>query len=151
LVTAPVRLRRVASGLMIEKVRSVAMAGKAPFYGGWIGALSRRRRGRPQAAPLYPGAACPYRRSMNEPALTLSALAKTLPGGRKLFDGVDLALAPGEHVAVRGESGVGKSTLLNIIAGLDEADAGEVATTSSPGCAATGSASCSRPSISSPI
>jgi putative ABC transport system ATP-binding protein len=69
---------------------------------------------------------------MNEPALRLSALAKTLPGGRKLFDGVDLALAPGEHVAVRGESGVGKSTLLNIIAGLDEADAGEVAIAGRP-------------------
>ena len=59
--------------------------------------------------------------------LKLAAVAKVLPNGRRLFDGLDLALAAGEHVAVRGESGVGKSTLLNIIAGLDTADAGDVA------------------------
>jgi putative ABC transport system ATP-binding protein len=61
------------------------------------------------------------------PALRLSGLAKSVPGGRVLFDGLDLTVAPGEHVAIRGESGVGKSTLLNIIAGLDTPDQGEVA------------------------
>lgn len=63
---------------------------------------------------------------MHDTALSLTAVSKVLPNGRSLFDGLDLALAPGEHVAVRGESGVGKSTLLNIVAGLDTADAGEV-------------------------
>ena len=58
--------------------------------------------------------------------LRLSAVTKVLPNGRRLFDGLELALAAGEHVAVRGESGVGKSTLLNIVAGLDTPDAGEV-------------------------
>jgi putative ABC transport system ATP-binding protein len=53
-------------------------------------------------------------------------LVKTVPGGRVLFDGLDLALAPGEFVAVTGESGAGKSTLLNLIAGLDTPDAGHV-------------------------
>lgn len=43
-----------------------------------------------------------------------------------VFDGVNLMLKPGEFVALLGESGVGKSTLLNCIAGLDEPDAGEV-------------------------
>jgi len=63
---------------------------------------------------------------MRDPALNLTAVSKVLPNGRSLFAGLDLHLEPGEHVAVRGESGVGKSTLLNIIAGLDTADRGEV-------------------------
>ena len=63
---------------------------------------------------------------MPDPVLRLTSLAKVLPGGRRLFDGLALALETGEHVAIRGESGSGKSTLLNIVAGLDTADAGEV-------------------------
>ena len=43
-----------------------------------------------------------------------------------VFEGVSLRLARGEFVALLGESGVGKSTLLNCIAGLDEADGGQV-------------------------
>jgi len=61
------------------------------------------------------------------PILSLRSLTKSVPGGRVLFEGLDLELAAGEFVAVMGESGVGKSTLLNLIAGLDTADAGQVA------------------------
>ena len=43
-----------------------------------------------------------------------------------VFSGVQLTLQPGEFVALLGESGVGKSTLLNCIAGLDDADAGRI-------------------------
>ena len=57
--------------------------------------------------------------------LELRGLAKRY-GSAAVFEGVDLDLAAGEFVAVVGESGVGKSTLLNCIAALDTLDAGSV-------------------------
>jgi putative ABC transport system ATP-binding protein len=48
------------------------------------------------------------------------------PRPRTVFVGVDLELTPGEYVAVMGESGIGKSTLLNLVAGLDNADSGSI-------------------------
>jgi putative ABC transport system ATP-binding protein len=48
------------------------------------------------------------------------------PRPRTVFAGVDLDLAAGEYVAVMGESGIGKSTLLNLVAGLDNADGGSI-------------------------
>jgi putative ABC transport system ATP-binding protein len=47
-------------------------------------------------------------------------------GSSTVFAGVDLDIGRGEFVALLGESGVGKSTLLNCIAALDRPDAGEV-------------------------
>jgi len=64
---------------------------------------------------------------MIETVLSVTELAKTLPGGRRLFQGLSLSLARGEVAAITGESGVGKSTLLNLIAGLDQADHGRIA------------------------
>lgn len=64
---------------------------------------------------------------MTAPVLQISDLTKSVPGDRVLFAGLDLRLAPGEFVAIMGESGVGKSTLLNLIAGLDQADGGRIA------------------------
>jgi putative ABC transport system ATP-binding protein len=57
--------------------------------------------------------------------LQLRDLAKHY-GSTPVFSGVNLDVAPGEFVAIVGESGVGKSTLLNCMAGLDTWDRGSV-------------------------
>ena len=46
---------------------------------------------------------------------------------RRVVNAVDLDLAAGDYVAIMGESGTGKSTLLNLLAGLELPDAGEIA------------------------
>jgi len=61
--------------------------------------------------------------------LTVRALSKTYEGPRRrvVLQNVDLELQPGQYVAIMGESGIGKSTLLNLVAGLDQPDSGSVA------------------------
>lgn len=51
----------------------------------------------------------------------------TSPGGvLTILDAIELAVAPGEAVAIVGPSGAGKSTLLGLLAGLDAPSAGDV-------------------------
>jgi putative ABC transport system ATP-binding protein len=66
--------------------------------------------------------------ALAEPAVfRLENLTKRYRSDRPpVFENLNLELAGGEYVAVMGESGVGKSTLLNLLAGLDRPDAGRV-------------------------
>ena len=57
--------------------------------------------------------------------LTLHSVTKRF-GGRTILNNVSFALGAGEYVAIVGESGIGKSTLLNVIAGLEPVDGGEI-------------------------
>ena len=57
------------------------------------------------------------------PLLQLSDISLTF-GGNPVFDGLDLIVHPGDHVALVGRNGSGKSTLMKVMAGLVEADTG---------------------------
>lgn len=58
--------------------------------------------------------------------LTLRDVTKSYANGRCVLSQLNYALGAGEYVAVMGESGVGKSTMLNLIAGLDTPDSGQI-------------------------
>ncbi|CAB4995569.1 MAG: ATP-binding cassette domain-containing protein [Actinobacteria bacterium] len=76
------------------------------------------------------GVGAPVASATEAPALRLRGVRKTFRGnsGEEVtaLDGVDLDVAPGEFVTVVGSSGCGKSTMLSIIAGLDQPTSGTV-------------------------
>lgn len=66
---------------------------------------------------------------MNNSMLSIRALTKTYTMGKRKLEvlrGVDLEIATGEFLALRGASGAGKSTLLHLIGGLDSPNGGEI-------------------------
>ena len=66
--------------------------------------------------------------------LTVQHLGKHY-GGTPVFAQVHFAVQPGEFVAIVGDSGVGKTTLLNCLAGLDQWDEGDITYTAANGTA----------------
>ena len=56
----------------------------------------------------------------------LDGVGKVFRNGTVALDGVSLSVAAGEFVCVVGASGCGKSTMLNLVAGLEQPTAGEV-------------------------
>jgi ABC-type lipoprotein export system ATPase subunit len=70
-----------------------------------------------------------------EPIIEARAVLKTYETGKVRVDalkGVDLAIEPGEMVAIMGPSGCGKTTLLNCLSGLDSVDGGEIVIEGTP-------------------
>lgn len=66
---------------------------------------------------------------MSAPLVLLKGICKSFREGereRAVFRDASLAIAPGEWVFLLGRSGTGKSTLLNLISGIDLPDSGEV-------------------------
>ncbi len=66
---------------------------------------------------------------MSDVVLSASEVSKSYASGERAIDvlrGLDLEIVSGEAVAVVGDSGVGKSTLLHILGGLDRPDSGVV-------------------------
>jgi len=65
--------------------------------------------------------------TVTPPLLAVRGLCKRFnAASAPLLQGLELQLQAGQYVAIMGESGTGKSTLLNLIAGLDQPDAGSV-------------------------
>lgn len=58
--------------------------------------------------------------------LKIEGLSKTFTPGRPVFADVSFSISKGEFVCIIGHSGCGKTTILNVLAGLDSASAGHV-------------------------
>src|SRR5690606_33687101 len=123
-------------------------AGGAAGPGGIVGAAAAGRdppgRGPPAARPPRgrggrhppgrhrdrpPGLA----RWGDGPVIEARGISHTFPGGVVALRGVDLTLRPGEAVALMGETGAGKSTLAQILAGLLRPSVGQVRWAGRPG------------------
>ncbi len=82
-----------------------------------------------ETARLATAGTAPSSKSSNGAAIEAEGLRRRYDDRENVIEvlrGVCLAVAPGESVAVVGESGTGKSTLLHLLGGLDRPDGGSV-------------------------
>src|SRR5436305_13823562 len=76
-----------------------------------------------------------HRLPMTQPRIELRQLTRRLPSRDPeltILDHVDLAIDPGEFVAVLGPSGSGRWTLLALMSGIDRPTSGELRTVDDP-------------------
>ncbi|HWV87867.1 MAG TPA: ATP-binding cassette domain-containing protein [Capillimicrobium sp.] len=113
--------------LATPAARMFSLAGLSPLPPGVKAARTAlRARGIEPAPPAAPPAARPRRRRAKDSALSFERVWFERRGGRAVLRGIDLALAPGERVALMGRNGAGKSTLLRHANGLLEPTRGRV-------------------------
>ncbi len=79
-----------------------------------------------EAGPVAAAAAAPAAPSAAAGFLQVQGLGRVFQPGRPVFADVSFGVARGEFVCIIGHSGCGKTTILNVLAGLDEADQGHV-------------------------
>jgi len=66
---------------------------------------------------------------MSKPFVSIEQLSKTYPskdGDLTVFEDVNVGIDKGEFVCIIGHSGCGKSTILNVLAGLDQPTTGAI-------------------------
>ena len=79
----------------------------------------------PSSSRRYPGFRFEQQRDSGREVLAISGIEKAF-GGNEVLHGVDLRVVRGDRLAIIGPNGIGKSTLLEIVMGHLEADAGTV-------------------------
>jgi len=80
----------------------------------------------PGSSRRYPAFRFEQRRPSGKEVLKISGIRKSY-GAKEVLHGVDLEIRRGDRVAIMGPNGIGKSTLLKIVVGRLEADAGDAA------------------------
>ncbi len=110
--------------LLAYGILLLLMVVAAPW--GLVGTAERlRERYLPERAPAAPRPS-PVRPAVKpDDGLQIHGLKKHF-GGIRALDGVDLEVRPGEILGLFGPNGCGKTTLINIVTGLETADEGEV-------------------------